>query len=618
MPDSASEEPAGIKRTAAFLLALGLCFGLVFYLGHSASRYRGAAPGEPGPAKRTGPLNYHAVVIGASDYAAAGGQGWEDLKTAGADAEAIADVLQRRYGFRVERLTGTRATKGGILAALDKLAGLTDRDAVLIYYAGHGYYDAALDEGFWIPSDARRTVDGRDAREDWIWNSMITKLVNASRARHILVVADSCYAGSLFRGDEARPEREWTWYARAFHSPSRYLVASGDLEPVLDSGIEHSVFAGAMLQFLENPGSPVFSASDMALAVRQKVGELTGQMVRMGPLAVSSHAGGEFVFTSDPSRLELAETPVDPSAPRRSPEAATAPDDVETARDVLWMQQEGLTHSARRLAAEATPDTAPVTAAVAAHLDPERRRDRQEALRELIEQVRGQPPRGDAPDRIRPRVLACLGPVPTSAGGEEQVMARLVRICLTAALQEQARVVTVERENLEAALQELQLGVSSLSDAEAQLQVGRFLPASILLLGDVAKQNGRWVAWLRLVDTETSRILKSWNAELDPADLRTACRELAEGIARSVAELRPLEAAVIRSPEGAYRVALGSFHGLDPQASLDVLAEPRSDGPVGSASVTRLGVMDSDLAIVFAGGRGPRDGVSLRARERQP
>ncbi|HOW96483.1 MAG TPA: caspase family protein [Kiritimatiellia bacterium] len=604
-----------MKRTAALLLALGLCFGLVFYLGHSASRYRGAAPVEPGPAARPGPLAFHAVVIGASDYSAAGGRGWEDLQTARADAEAIADVLQRRYGFTVEVLTGQRASKAGILTALDRLADLTDRDAALIYYAGHGHYDATLDEGFWIPADARRTVDGRDAREDWIWNSMITKMVNASRARHILVVADSCYAGSLFRGDGMPAEREWTWYARAFHRPSRYLVASGDLEPVLDSGIEHSMFAGAVLEFLENPVSPVFSASDMALAVRQKVGELTGQMVRMGPLAVSSHAGGEFVFTSDPSRLELADVAADPSAQQRSPETAEPPGDLETARDALWMQQAGLAQSARRLTAEASPEAKPVTAAVAAYLDPERRRGRQDALRELIEQVREQPPRADAADRVRPRVLACLGPDPTPAGGEEQVMARLIRICLTAALQGQTRIVAVERENLEAALQELQLGVSSLSDAQAQLQVGRFLPASILLLGDMARQDGRWVAWLRLVDTETSRILKSWNTDLDPANLQENCREIAADIARAVAEMRPLEAAVTRAAQGGYRVAIGSFHGLDPQAALDVLADGK---PAGSAAVTRLGIMESDIAIEFAGGGKPGQNTALRVRERQP
>lgn len=541
MPDRTREEPTPSARTAAFLLAIGLCLGLVIYLGRSASTYRGAA-GETGRAatdgeRAAGAPNYHAVVIGISDYAARAGAGWENLKTARADAEAVADVLRQQYGFSVELLTGPRASKGGILTALDKLATLTDRDAVLIYYAGHGSYDPALDEGFWIPSDARKTADGRDAREDWIWNSMITKMVNASRARHVLVIADSCYAGSLFRGGEAPADRATAWYARAIHQPSRYLVASGDLEPVLDSGFEHSVFAEALLQYLRNPSSPMFPASDMALAVREKVGALTGQTVRMGPLAVSAHGGGEFIFSTDPARLAFGEAP-----PAETERGAEPTSDVQAARDALWMNREGATNSAALLLAEAAPEPGSLTAAVSDHLHRDKRQERQTALRQLIEQARATPPAAASAERVLPRVIACLGPEPLGDDAAGANMAALVRIGLTAALQRQARVIAVERENLETALQELELGFSSLADPQARLQVGRFLPASTLLLGNVVRQGDGWTALLRLVDTETSRILESWSVDLDEAALPAACKDLAQQVAATLVALRPDDA----------------------------------------------------------------------------
>lgn len=536
MPDESRSETSPAARSAAFLLAIGLCLGLVIYLGRSASTYRGPAGGAgraaPDGARAAGAPNYHAVVIGIGDYAARAGGGWENLKTARADAEAMAEVLRLQYGFSVDLLTGPRASKSGILTALDKLATLDDRDAVLIYYAGHGSYDEALDEGFWIPCDARKTADGRDAREDWIWNSMITKMINASRARHVLVIADSCYAGSLFRGGEPAAERAAAWYARALDQPSRYLVASGDLEPVLDSGFEHSVFAEALLQFLRNPNSPVFSASDMALAVREKVGALTGQRVRIGPLAVSSHGGGEFVFSTDPALLAFGEAPA-------AARGAEPDSDVQAARDALWLDREGATNSAARLLAEAAPEPGSLTAAVSDHLHRGRRQERQAALRQLIEQVRAAPPAAAPADRVMPRVIACLGPEPLGEDAAGANMAALVRIGLTAALQRQDRIITVERENLEAALQELNLGFSSLADPQARLQVGRFLPASTLLLGHVARQGDGWTALLRLVDTETSRILESWSVALDEAALPAACTDLAQQVAAALVALRP-------------------------------------------------------------------------------
>ena len=142
-----------------------------------------------------------------------------------------------------------------------------------------------------------KRVNQRYAKEDWIWNVMITKMLNASPARHILVIADSCFSGSLFRGEPTEGHKaDAHWYQRALAKPSRYLITSGDMEPVLDTGGTHSVFAKELLNFLEYTDQDVFSASDLGLAIRQKVSALTGQMVRMGPLATSSDAGGELVF----------------------------------------------------------------------------------------------------------------------------------------------------------------------------------------------------------------------------------------------------------------------------------------------------------------------------------
>ena len=146
----------------------------------------------------------------------------------------------------------TNTTRDEIITALDQLrATLTEQDNLLIYYAGHGVLDTSEERGYWLPVNARQ-----DSRIQWISNTTITDALKAMAAKHILVVADSCYSGTLVRGiDVVRPpsgaERD-TYLARLAQKRSRTVLTSGGLEPVSDSGggREHSVFARAFLTAL--------------------------------------------------------------------------------------------------------------------------------------------------------------------------------------------------------------------------------------------------------------------------------------------------------------------------------------------------------------------------------
>jgi hypothetical protein len=243
-------------------------------------------------------LTYHALVIGIGDYGQPrNARGWGDLETARKDAQAVGALLKDRYNFKVKQLLDAKATREAIMLGLDDLTELGVNDAAVVYFAGHGYYDEKLGEGFWIPQDGAFKRGERLAKENWIWNSTVSTVLEGSEARHILVVSDSCYSGSLFRS-APRPaaQQDLQWYKRVNAKPSRYLITGGDHEPVLDSGGKHSIFAQHVLDYLQQPGQQIFAASDLGFAVRQRVSQKTGQLVRMGPLNMSTHAGGEFVF----------------------------------------------------------------------------------------------------------------------------------------------------------------------------------------------------------------------------------------------------------------------------------------------------------------------------------
>ena len=96
---------------------------------------------------------YRALVIGINDYQ---DKKIPSLKTAVNDARELASLLQNKYGFKVDLLLDRRATRKDIIDKLRDLAANSSADeSVLIYYAGHGDIDRVLNDGWWVPADAK-------------------------------------------------------------------------------------------------------------------------------------------------------------------------------------------------------------------------------------------------------------------------------------------------------------------------------------------------------------------------------------------------------------------------------------------------------------------------------
>jgi uncharacterized caspase-like protein len=197
--------------------------------------------------------SYHAVVIGNNSY-----QNHPVLKTAANDASAVEALLKKRYGFKTQLLID--ATYATMMQALYSTANrLTENDNLLIYFAGHGHRLEDISRGYWLPIDASKELGGT-----WVSTQQIGDMVGISKARHILVVVDSCFAGSLVRGVEEAPMPEnsngpsaMTEYVRRMaQAKSRHALTSGGLTPVIDTAsparATHSIFAEALLDVLGN------------------------------------------------------------------------------------------------------------------------------------------------------------------------------------------------------------------------------------------------------------------------------------------------------------------------------------------------------------------------------
>lgn len=232
--------------------------------------------------------NYHALIIGNNDY-----KNLPELKTAVNDASSLAKLLKDHYGFKVKLLLN--ANRYDTLKAMGEFRNtLTKDDNLLIYYAGHGVLDNASERGYWLPIDAER-----DFTSNWISTAEVTDTLKALQSWHVLVVADSCYSGTLARSISVKftnPEKRYSLIERLLKKKSRTVITSGGLEPVTDSGGDnHSVFSEALLDVLKNT-KDVIEAEEVFSRLRDNVILNADQTPEYSNVRKVGHNGGDFIF----------------------------------------------------------------------------------------------------------------------------------------------------------------------------------------------------------------------------------------------------------------------------------------------------------------------------------
>jgi len=190
------------------------------------------------------------LTIGIDSYLS-----WPQLKTASNDARSVKDVLLQRYHLdnsRIVELINEQATRHNILNSFVELAKkVKPDDSLLVFYAGHGHIDPITGKGSWIPVES-----GTNDPTAWIDNRNITDYlnINAIKAKHVLMVSDSCFSGDFFRGSRgALPNIDDAFLKKAYQHSSRQAISSGGLEPISDAGFGgNSVFSHFLVATLKN------------------------------------------------------------------------------------------------------------------------------------------------------------------------------------------------------------------------------------------------------------------------------------------------------------------------------------------------------------------------------
>ncbi|MGB0910206.1 MAG: SUMF1/EgtB/PvdO family nonheme iron enzyme [Nitrospirales bacterium] len=276
-------------------ISLILSFGLFSVVGLAAASHAQEERGlrvSPASMEERLPITgqYWALIIGINEY-----QHAPNLHSAVKDATAVRDVLKARYGFEKERirtLLNTKATRSNIEQALFEMGRQAGKDdSVFIYYAGHGQYDTSGRLGWWVPSEANPKNPGT-----FITNVTILDYVKGMQARHVYLVADSCFSGTLF-GTRALPPITDRWFSKLYETPSRWGLTSGANEPVADQGKDgHSPFAYFFLKILKDNTMPYLVPSRIHDRLAPLVANNAQQTPRSEPLKGAGDEGGQFVF----------------------------------------------------------------------------------------------------------------------------------------------------------------------------------------------------------------------------------------------------------------------------------------------------------------------------------
>lgn len=243
--------------------------------------------------------SYYALIIGIDSYS---DPRLPKLGTAERDARAVEQILREKYDFETKTLINAEADRNAILKALNDFGSLKPTDSLLIYYAGHGEIRRENRRAYWLPANAKQDEDGQ-----WIPVDELTKRIDLIPAKHVLVVADSCYQGEMARQSKVKFKMVGDKTAQiklltsAGSLAARTVLTSGGDKPVLDTGTgAHSVFAEVFLRVLrKNDGVLMGQAVHDALFqdVTQAAKKLNlDQAPQYNKLADAGDMNGDFLF----------------------------------------------------------------------------------------------------------------------------------------------------------------------------------------------------------------------------------------------------------------------------------------------------------------------------------
>lgn len=229
---------------------------------------------------------FYAIIIGVSDYADP--QIPDLMGEPTKDAQKLYDILTQKYVFEAQnvKLLKNPSYKKIIRSFDDFAKKITDKDNLLIFYAGHGDYDEKTNIGYWLPADAE--MGYTDA---WLYNSVLVDNIKKINSKHTLLLADACFSGSIFQTRSLLRNASVS-VQKKYELKSRNAITSGTLKTVPNK----SVFFKYLSDRLQNNEKQFLTASELFQKIEIPVGNNSPNMPQFGDIKYVGDEGGDFIF----------------------------------------------------------------------------------------------------------------------------------------------------------------------------------------------------------------------------------------------------------------------------------------------------------------------------------
>jgi len=228
---------------------------------------------------------YFALIIAVEEY---NDPAFNNLDQPVNDATRFSDLINSEYNFERNNIIFMRnPTKAEIIGRLDKMRNLvTEEDNLLIYYAGHGYWDEEMTTGYWLPKDA-----SRDNRVNWLPNTDLTNYLNVLKSKHTLLIADACFSGGIFKTRAAF--NNVMSVEKLYKLSSRKAITSGMLnEEVPDK----SVFVEYLIKRLDTNKRKYLASEQLYSSLKEAVINNSANIPMYGTIQNVGDEGGDFIF----------------------------------------------------------------------------------------------------------------------------------------------------------------------------------------------------------------------------------------------------------------------------------------------------------------------------------
>ena len=250
--------------------------------------------------------DYHALVVGISNY-----EKWPDLPNAVKDAREVATKLEQ-LGFEVKLVLNpsSREMKNTLTEVVYGMGNLKNR-ALLFYFAGHGETLQLADGtelGYIIPSDCPlKMKDPMGFDNKAVSMKEMEILALKVKCKHLLMVFDSCFSGSIFNLVRAAP---LDISEKSALPVRQFITAGGSGEQVPDQSVFKVVFLNGIAGDADLNGDGYVTGSELGMHLQEKVVNYSrgGQHPQYGKINNPKLDRGDFIFVpSEAHGKEVAE-----------------------------------------------------------------------------------------------------------------------------------------------------------------------------------------------------------------------------------------------------------------------------------------------------------------------